>query len=96
MELLRAKPENPCANLTPREDVMFLTDEIKTTIRIPYVLRHLPETGVVSLLPTPSLPATGDVALAEVKQIGKNTALELNSGRRCALHPGDLDRKSVV
>jgi hypothetical protein len=30
------------------------------------------------------------VALAEVKQIGKNTALELNNGRRCALHPGDL------
>ena len=66
---------------------MFLTDDIKTTIRIPYVLRHLPQEAVCSLLSTPSLPATGDVALAEVKQIGKNTALELNSGRRCACIP---------
>jgi hypothetical protein len=69
---------------------MLLTNEIKTRIRIPYVLRHLPEEAISYLLPTPTLPAIGDVALAEVKQIGKNTALELNNGRRCALHPGDL------
>ena len=69
---------------------MLLTNEIKTGIRIPYVLRHLPEEAVSYLLPTPRLPAIGDVALAEVKQIGKNTALELNNGRRCALHPSDL------
>jgi len=67
---------------------MLLTNEIKTKIRIPYALRHLPEAAY--LLPIPNMPAIGDVALAEVKQIGKNTALELNNGRRCALHPGDL------
>lgn len=69
---------------------MLLTDEVKTKIRIPYALRHVPEAAFAHLLPIPSLPAIGDVALAEVKQIGKNTALELNNGRRCALHAGDL------
>src|SRR5882757_1894963 len=69
---------------------MSLTQEMKTKIRIPYVLRRVPEAAFAHLLPVLDLPAIGDVALAEVKQIGKNTALELNNGRRCALHPGDL------
>ncbi len=69
---------------------MLLTDETKTKLRIPYALRRVPEASFVYLLPTPSLPMIGDVALAEVRQIGKNTALELNNGRRSALHLGDL------
>jgi len=69
---------------------MPLTQEMKAKIRIPYVLRRVPETAFAHLLPILDLPAIGDVALAEVKQIGKNTALELNNGRRCALHTGDL------
>ncbi len=69
---------------------MQLTDEIKSKTRIPYALRRIPAAAFAHLLSTPSLPAIGDVALAEVMQIGKNTALELNNGRRCALHQGDL------
>jgi hypothetical protein len=69
---------------------MLLTDEVKKKIRIPYALRHVPETAFAHLLPIPNLPAIGDIALAEVKQIGRNTAVELNNGRRCALHTGDL------
>jgi hypothetical protein len=45
---------------------MLLTDEMK--IRIPYAL-HIPERAFVHLLRCPTLPAIGDVALAEVKQI---------------------------
>src|ERR1700716_3019829 len=69
---------------------MLLTNEMKSTIRIPYALRHVPGAAFVHLLPTPCLPAIGDVALAEVKQISKNAVLELNNGRRCSLHAGDL------
>ena len=69
---------------------MLLSDEMRMKIRIPYALRHIPETALAHLLPIPSLPAIGDVALAQVEQIGKNTAVELNNGRRCALHAGDL------
>jgi hypothetical protein len=60
---------------------MLLTDEMKTKLRIPYALRRVPETSFVHLLPTPALPSIGDVALAEVMQIGKNTAhLRRNCG----------------
>jgi hypothetical protein len=69
---------------------MLLTNEMKEKIRIPYALRHIPERAFVHLLRCSTLPAIGDVALAEVKRIGKNTALELSTGRRCALHLGDL------
>jgi hypothetical protein len=69
---------------------MQLTNEMKAKIRIPYALRHVPGAAFVNLLRIPSVPAIGAVALAEVKEIGKNTALELDNGRRCSLHTGDL------
>jgi hypothetical protein len=69
---------------------MQLTEEVKQRIRITYAVRHVPEAEMCNLLPTPDVPEVGDVTLAEVKQIGKNTALELSNGRRCAMHVGDL------
>lgn len=58
--------------------------------RIPYALRRLPESAFGSLVPLPASPAVGDVALARVEKLGKNTTLELANGRRCALHEGDV------
>ncbi len=69
---------------------MQLTDELKNAMRIPYVLRRVPEARFATLLPCPKLPDAGDIALATVEKIAKNATLELSNGRRCALHEGDV------
>jgi hypothetical protein len=63
-------------------------------VRVPYALRHVPRAAFASLLPLGGVPAVGDVVLAAVEEIGRNTALELSDGRRCTLHEGD--RLAVV
>lgn len=67
-----------------------LTDEMKRDMRVSYALRWVPSHCMSVLLPCPSVPKTGDVALARLEKIGKNTTLELANGRRCNLHQGDL------
>ncbi len=64
--------------------------DFPTSPKIPYALRRVPKASLRSLLPLPLEPEPGEVALARVEKIGKNTALELSDGRRCALHVGDL------
>ena len=68
----------------------MFTEMVKVRSRIPYALRRIPESAFVHLLPAPTSPSIGDVALAEVTHIGKNAALELHNGRRWSLHRGDL------
>ena len=68
---------------------MRINEEIRNKMRIPYALRRVPEASLVSLVPLPVTPYRGVIALAEVEKVGKNTALELSNGRRCALHEGD-------
>jgi len=63
---------------------------MKDAVRISYALRRVPEERIASLLPLVEVPQIGDVALARLEKIGKNSALELANGRRCALHEGDL------
>ena len=67
-----------------------LRDDMKTSMRIPYALRRVPEASLRSLLPCSNSPQPGDIALARMERIGKNTNLELPNGRRCSLHQGDL------
>src|ERR1700682_2874459 len=69
---------------------MYLTDDIKNSMRISYALRRISENNFATLLPLPAAPQRGDLALARLEKIGKNAALELANGRRCALHEGDL------
>ena len=69
---------------------MLLTTHRGKSIRVPYALRRLPSTTEVSLLPFAGDPQPGDIALAQVEKIGRNTAVELANGRRCVLHEGDL------
>ena len=69
---------------------MLFTGEMRPNIRIPYSLRRVPEANLASLLPCSESPQTGDIALAQVEKIGKNTTLELANGRRFTLHEGDL------
>ncbi|NUQ21996.1 MAG: DUF1611 domain-containing protein [Gemmatimonadaceae bacterium] len=64
--------------------------EISRTLRIPYALRRVPEASMKTLLPVPEEPRVGDLAVARVEKIGKNTNLELAGGRRASLHEGDV------
>lgn len=66
------------------------TSDWKTQARIPYALRHVPDESLSCLLPCADSTRPGDIALARVEQLGRNTHLELRDGRRCSLHRDDL------
>lgn len=70
--------------------VVRISEEIRSQMRISYALRNVPESSFVGLAPCPESPAAGDVVLAQVERIGKNTGLELGNGRRANLHEGDF------
>lgn len=69
---------------------MNLDAHLRSSMRISYGVRRVPEAAFGSLLPYSGPPRVGDIALARLERIGKNANLELASGRRCALHEGDL------
>src|SRR6266704_2896869 len=69
---------------------MTLTDEIKTSMRLSYALRRVPQASFASLVLRSAFPQPGDIVLARVEKVGKNTHLELSDGRRCTLHEQDL------
>lgn len=62
----------------------------KDEMRIPYALRRVPEENFSCLLSSSDPPLPGDIALARVEKLGRNQFLELRSGRRSSLNPGDL------
>ncbi len=66
-----------------------MTNSINEPFRIPTALRRVPQDRLARLLPNQKTPTVGDVALARVEKIGKNTRLELADGRACTLHEGD-------
>lgn len=65
-------------------------DQLPESVRIPYVLRCVPTEYLATVLPRSDRVESGDVMLAGLERIGKNTGLELTNGRRCNLHKGDL------
>ena len=67
-----------------------LSEETRSRMKVAYVARRIPRAALHTQLAVPSDPSPGDVVLARVEKIGKNTTLELVEGRRCTLHEGDL------
>ena len=67
-----------------------LTRDLRRDLRVPYGLRLLDPQRIETVVPLPGKPQAGDVALARVEKIGRNTRLELANGRPCTLHVGDL------
>src|SRR5262245_48240606 len=63
---------------------------LETNPRIPYALRRVPKSKFVTLLEIPTAARSGDIALARLEKIGKNSRLELAEGRAATLHEGDL------
>lgn len=68
----------------------FRSHSQRQRVRISYALRRVPESSFGSLLPCPTAPQAGDIVLAELERVGRNTRLELAGGRACQLHRGDL------
>lgn len=68
----------------------LLLEPIRSVMRVSYALRRVPASSLRRLLPRPEPPVVGDIVLARVESIGKNVALDLATGRRCGLHPGDF------
>lgn len=54
-----------------------------------FVTRRVPSTAMRTLISGPMRPRTGDLVLARVDRLGYQTRLELTSGRKASLHPGD-------
>jgi hypothetical protein len=69
---------------------ILLSEETKAYMKVAYIARRVPRAALHTQLAVPSNPSSGDVVLARVEKIGKNTTLELVEGRRCTLHEGDL------
>src|SRR5213594_3490763 len=67
-----------------------LAEEMKAEMRVPYALRRVPKSKFATLLSQPTHPQPGDIALARLEKIGKNTRLELAEGRAATLHEDDL------
>ena len=67
-----------------------MIDQKYSKMRIPYALRRVPRENFVGLQDVAEHPAPGDIVLASVEKIAKNSALEINDGRRATLHQGDI------
>jgi hypothetical protein len=63
---------------------------MRAKLRLPYAYRHVPEASLATLLPVSASPQPGDMAVARLEKIGKNTRFELANGRVCGLREGDL------
>jgi hypothetical protein len=68
----------------------FQSSNGRPPMRVSYALRRVPTSSFDCLLPRPAAPQSGDIVLAELERIGRNTRLELAEGRACQLHRGDL------
>src|SRR5262245_7888488 len=76
-------------NLAPMTAVTFAS-ATGPHVRIPYALRRVPPERLAAVGPCPTDPQPGDIVVAYVERIGKNTRLELSNGRASTLHERDL------
>jgi len=74
---------------SPRTVARPLGAALNGKLKVSYALRRVPKECLAALLPLSESPDAGDIAIARVETVGKNTTLELTDGRRSALHPGD-------
>jgi hypothetical protein len=65
-------------------------EQFKARLRLPYSMRHVPIDQFNHLIDVREFPICGDIVLASVEKIAKNSAIELDNGRRSSLHEGDI------
>ncbi len=63
--------------------------ELRGAWKTSYALRRVPSANLQTIFPRTGAAKPGEIVLARVEKIGKNTGLELVDGRRSTLHEGD-------
>src|SRR5207245_9738321 len=71
-------------------DMYRLAEDTKQLTKHSYALRRIPSADLVHVLPLSGSPEAGDVLLARLEKIGKNTRIELADGRMTNREQGDL------
>lgn len=69
-------------------NIAFIPIGEREQIRIPYALRRIPRSELASVVPKSDGFNAGEVVLAEVESVSKNTYVELATGRRSNLQQG--------
>lgn len=64
--------------------------DVRAQARAAFTLRRVPVEAMRTVVSGAIRPRTGDIVLARVDRLGYQTRLELPSGRKSLLHPGDL------
>ena len=71
-------------------DTVTLLDASRVSrLKTPYATRRVPAAAMATLLARSTMPKAGDLVLCRVKKLGQHCHLELASGRRARLFPGD-------
>jgi len=75
----------------PQSDlkVLPLSASELNTAKAAYSVRRVPRASIETLLTGDLRPHSGDLVLAEIVRLGQHRRIELGSGRRAWLHPGD-------
>jgi hypothetical protein len=79
------EPENPMSAKT----VTLLDANRVAKLKTPYATRRVPAAAMATLLTESTAPKAGDLVLCCVEKLGQHRNLELASGRRARLFPGD-------
>lgn len=85
-----SSPRGHSGGSPDRPPCFEITETLMRDIRIPYGLRNVSAGQFAQVQPLTNSPVAGDIILASVERIGKNTRVELANGRPCTLHVGDL------
>lgn len=70
-------------------DVSVLNTKRIEALKTPFATRRVPRSAIATLLAGNRRPKAGDLVLCRVEKLGQHRHLELASGRRARLFPGD-------
>ena len=73
----------------PHSPVTILEPARIESWKMPYAVRRVPRESIATLLTGEATPRVGDLVLARVEKLGQHKHIELASGRRARLFPGD-------
>jgi hypothetical protein len=69
--------------------MIVISSELRKRMRVAYALRRVPLSAMTHIVPCPSNPSAGTLAIGTLSKIGRNARLELADGRLATLHEGD-------
>ncbi len=70
-------------------NVSLLNAKRIESLKTPFATRRVPRSAIATLLAGDRKPEVGDLVLCRVEKLGQHRHLELTTGRRARLYPGD-------